>query len=96
MSANTTTKPGIGFVGLKSVTRNAILNYPVGALAGVEPDRVDILHEYFVPPERFSDFLTACRETILRSAQSLRDHPSAASDPNTSSCWPGPVSTLSG
>jgi FAD/FMN-containing dehydrogenase len=51
---------------LKTVTRNAILNYPVAALAGSEPKRTDILHEYFVAPERLEDFLVACRDTIPR------------------------------
>jgi FAD/FMN-containing dehydrogenase len=55
----------------KAVTRNAILNIPVAALADPDRRRTDILHEYFVPPERFADFLTACREVIPPSAQDL-------------------------
>jgi FAD/FMN-containing dehydrogenase len=57
--------------GLKPVTRNAILNYPVAALADHDRRRTDILHEYFVAPERFADFLAACRETIPASGQDL-------------------------
>jgi FAD/FMN-containing dehydrogenase len=53
------------------LTRNAILNYPVAALAETNPSRTDILHEYFIPPERFSDFLTACREIIPSARQDL-------------------------
>ena len=53
------------------VTRNALLNAPVAALADIDPRRTDILHEYFVPPERFADFLVACRETIPLSGQDL-------------------------
>jgi FAD/FMN-containing dehydrogenase len=55
----------------KPVTRNAILNAPVAALADTDRRRTDILHEYFVPPERFADFLAACRETIPASGQDL-------------------------
>ncbi|MGB9365374.1 MAG: FAD-binding oxidoreductase, partial [Xanthobacteraceae bacterium] len=55
----------------KTVTRNAILNIPVAALADTDRRRTDILHEYFVPPERFPDFLAACREVIPPSGQDL-------------------------
>ncbi|HTJ65439.1 MAG TPA: FAD-binding oxidoreductase, partial [Alphaproteobacteria bacterium] len=53
------------------ISRNTILDDPVSALAGHNPKRTDILHEYFMPPERFPDFLTACREVILKSHQEL-------------------------
>src|SRR5262249_41061392 len=53
------------------LTRNAILNYPVSALAETNPGRTDILHEYFIPPERLADFLAACREIIPPSRQEL-------------------------
>src|SRR5262249_8363223 len=53
------------------LTRNAILNYPVAALAETNPSRTDILHEYFIPPERFVDFLAACREIIPAARQEL-------------------------
>jgi FAD/FMN-containing dehydrogenase len=55
----------------KAVTRNAILNYPVAALADTDRSRSDILHEYFVPPERLEDFLRGCREIIPPSGQEL-------------------------
>jgi FAD/FMN-containing dehydrogenase len=55
----------------KAVTRNAILNYPVAALADADRRRTDILHEYFVAPERLADFLAACRETIPALGQDL-------------------------
>lgn len=45
-------------------TRNALLNEPVSNLASSDRSRTDILHEYFVPPERLSDFLAACRKII--------------------------------
>ena len=54
-----------------AVTRNALLNYPVSVLAETNPRRTDILHEYFLSPERFGDFLTACRLLIPESGQDL-------------------------
>jgi FAD/FMN-containing dehydrogenase len=55
----------------KPVTRNAILNQPVAALADSDRSRTDILHEYFVAPERLPDFLAACRAIIPPSGQDL-------------------------
>jgi len=48
----------------RPITRNAILSYPVSVLAETNPRRVDILHEYFLPPERVLDFQIACDENI--------------------------------
>ncbi len=53
------------------LTRNAILNYPVSVLAETSPSRTDILHEYFIPADRFADFLAACRQIIPSSRQEL-------------------------
>jgi FAD/FMN-containing dehydrogenase len=53
------------------LTRNAILSYPVSGLAESSPNRADILHEYFIPPERFADFLGSCREIIPPARQEL-------------------------
>jgi FAD/FMN-containing dehydrogenase len=53
------------------LTRNTVLNYPVAVLRETDPRRTDILHEYFVPAERFGDFLLACREVIAPSGQDL-------------------------
>lgn len=52
-------------------TRNRLLNEPAASLAGRAPGRTDILHEYFVPPDRLAEFLLACREIIPRSRQEL-------------------------
>jgi FAD/FMN-containing dehydrogenase len=52
-------------------TRNSLINEPVATLAEQDPSRVDILHEYFVPADRFADFLVACREVIPSSYQEL-------------------------
>ncbi|HSV22343.1 MAG TPA: FAD-binding oxidoreductase [Xanthobacteraceae bacterium] len=53
-------------------TRNSFMNEPVSNLASPDRRRTDILHEYFVPPERFGEFLIACREIIpARKAEFL-------------------------
>lgn len=45
-------------------TRNSLMNEPVVTLDDRNPSRVDILHEYFVPPAAFDGFLEACRDVI--------------------------------
>jgi FAD/FMN-containing dehydrogenase len=45
-------------------TRNSLMAEPVANLAQKDMRRTDILHEYFVAPERFGDFIAACREII--------------------------------
>jgi FAD/FMN-containing dehydrogenase len=52
-------------------TRNTLMNEPVANLASRDRRRTDILHEYFVPPERFNDFVQACQEVIPRSKLEL-------------------------
>lgn len=47
-----------------ALTRNSILSYPVSVLAETLRQRTDILHEYFLPADRFTEFLAACREII--------------------------------
>ena len=54
-----------------TVTRNTLLNEPIAALRDHVVTRTDILHEYFVPADRFGDFLAACREIIPRHRQDL-------------------------
>jgi FAD/FMN-containing dehydrogenase len=51
-------------IGPDHVTRNRLMNEPVASLAGQDPRRTDILHEYFVPAARFGDFLAGCRAII--------------------------------
>lgn len=48
-------------------TRNSLMNEPVLNLENRDRYRTDILHEYFVAPERFNEFLTACREVIPKA-----------------------------
>ena len=58
-------------IGAGDVTRNTLLNEPVKTLDDGNPTRTDILHEYFVPPERFGDFVTACQDVIPASYQEM-------------------------
>ena len=50
-------------------TRNSLINEPAVTLDDRNPNRTDILHEYFVDFDRFGDFLTACRAVIPDSYQ---------------------------
>ena len=52
-----------------STTRNSLINEPVVTLDDKNPNRTDILHEYFIAPERFNDFLTVCKAIIPSSFQ---------------------------
>lgn len=52
-------------------TRNTLMAEPVRNLASSNTRYTDILHEYFVPPERFGDFLKACQDTIVPSGQEM-------------------------
>ncbi|MBO9399963.1 FAD-binding oxidoreductase [Shimia sp. R9_3] len=56
-------------LGSGEVTRNSLINEPVVTLDDRNPDRTDILHEYFVSFDAFDAFLTACREVIPASYQ---------------------------
>jgi FAD/FMN-containing dehydrogenase len=58
-------------IAAQPVTRNALLSYPVAALADRDRGRTDILHEYFLPADRLEDFLAACRELIPAHRQDL-------------------------
>ncbi len=58
-------------IGAGEVTRNSLLNEPVVTLDDGDPTRTDILHEYFVPPDRFADFISACQEVIPASYQEM-------------------------
>jgi FAD/FMN-containing dehydrogenase len=48
-------------------TRNSLMNEPVANLADWDKSRTDILHEYFVAPERFPEFVRACQDIIPAS-----------------------------
>ena len=66
--AETRLMPRLGQI---PVTRNTLLDTPVVALGDRDAARTDILHEYFVAPDRFNDFLDACREIIPSHRQDL-------------------------
>jgi FAD/FMN-containing dehydrogenase len=57
------------YIGGSPVTRNSLINEPVATLDDRNPDRTDILHEYFVSPEQFPAFLDICRKVIPSSYQ---------------------------
>lgn len=52
-------------------TRNSLMNEPVITLDDRDPERTDILHEYFVSPSRFAEFVEACKDVIPASYQQL-------------------------
>ncbi|MEM0947244.1 MAG: FAD-binding protein [Pseudomonadota bacterium] len=56
-------------VGGGATTRNSLINEPVVTLDDRDPNRTDILHEYFVSFEAFGAFLEACRAVIPSSYQ---------------------------
>jgi hypothetical protein len=49
------------------ITRNTLMNEPVSNLANNDSKRTDILHEYFVAPDQFEDFLHVCRDVIPKA-----------------------------
>ncbi len=51
------------------VTRNSLINEPVATLNDRDPNRTDILHEYFISPAQFPEFLEICRAIIPASYQ---------------------------
>ena len=56
-------------VGGGVATRNSLINEPVITLDDRDPTRTDILHEYFVSPERFAEFVAICQAIIPASYQ---------------------------
>ena len=62
---------GIGASLAGASSRSSLMNEPVITLDDRDPTRTDILHEYFVAPDRFVDFLQICREIIPASYQEL-------------------------
>lgn len=54
-----------------NVSRNTLLNEPVVTLDDGDPARTDILHEYFVAPDRFAEFVSLCQRVIPASYQEL-------------------------
>ncbi len=48
----------------KVFSRNQILNQGIEIYENRSADSTDILHEYFIPPEHFEDFLERCRAII--------------------------------
>lgn len=57
----------IGRMESGGATRNSLMNEPVANLADWDKSRTDILHEYFIAPDRFAEFVRACQEVIPSS-----------------------------
>lgn len=77
---------GLGpWIGSGETTRNALLNEPVITLDDNDPTRTDILHEYFVSPENFGAFVSACRDVIPSSFQELLNITLRYVEPDTES-----------
>lgn len=56
---------------VRSFTRNQLLNEPVDAIADRDPSRTQILHEYFVPPDRSGAFLDAVERIVVERGADL-------------------------
>lgn len=54
-----------------ALTRDQIMNEPSDWFANRTPGEADILHEYFVPPDRLNDFIEAIRPILLRDKPDL-------------------------
>jgi FAD/FMN-containing dehydrogenase len=65
------TEVGLGPRVSGDATRNSLMNEPVVTLDDRDPFRTDILHEYFVAPERCAEFVKACQTVIPASYQQL-------------------------
>ena len=61
----------VPLIGAGDVTRNSLLNQPVGTRDKRHASRTDILHEYFVPTDQFAAFVEACQAVIPSSYQEL-------------------------
>jgi len=53
------------------VSRNSVLNEPAAVFANRSPHTTDILHEYFVPQARLSEFVGQAKEIIQRTKGNL-------------------------
>jgi FAD/FMN-containing dehydrogenase len=62
---------GVGAWLAGASSRSSLMNEPVITLDDHDPTRTDILHEYFVAPDRFGDFVTAAKAIIPGSYQEL-------------------------
>ena len=62
---------GIGAMLAGASSRSSLMNEPVITLDDRDLARTDILHEYFVAPERFGDFISAAKQIIPGSYQEL-------------------------
>ena len=62
---------GVGAWLAGATSRSSLMNEPVITLDDGDPTRTDILHEYFVAPDRFGEFVAAAKAIIPGSYQEL-------------------------
>jgi FAD/FMN-containing dehydrogenase len=62
---------GVGAALAGAASRSSLMNEPVITLDDRDPTRTDILHEYFIAPDRFGDFIAAAKAIIPGSYQEL-------------------------
>lgn len=62
---------GVGAWLAGASSRSSLMNEPVITLDDRDPTRTDILHEYFIAPDRFNDFIAAAKQIIPGSYQEL-------------------------
>jgi FAD/FMN-containing dehydrogenase len=62
---------GIGAMLAGASSRSSLMNEPVITLDDGDHARTDILHEYFVAPDRFNEFIAAAKAIIPGSYQEL-------------------------
>ena len=55
----------------EETSRNSVLNEPAAVFANRSQDTTDILHEYFVPQARLSEFVDHAKEIIRRTEGNL-------------------------
>ncbi|MBX9457236.1 MAG: FAD-binding oxidoreductase [Rhizobium sp.] len=65
------TETTLGPITVGETTRNSLMNEPAVTLSDGDATRTDILHEYFVPPDRFHEFVGHCQQVIPSSYQQL-------------------------
>lgn len=61
----------VELLGMRSFTRNQLLNEPVDAIADRDPRRTQILHEYFVPQDRALAFLAEVERVVIARGADL-------------------------
>lgn len=61
----------LGETGGEILSRNQIMDEPSEWFANRDPNRTEVLQEYFVPPSRFADFIRKAKAILLRRQPDL-------------------------